>query len=230
MGGSCPDCGADVEFSEREVRLVSGTCPDCGKTSIVIGGEGAGTVDLPAGATPGAEGAEDAAASGAECPKCGEGLAFESITEESIRAVCTGCETRFEYSSGGGAERERPRRFGGEERDDRRGGGFQRPGARPCRECGGPLRFTTGPDGNTVGECASCGNRFTLPPRRDGPRGGRPSYGGRRNYGGGGDRRRGGWSSGGDGERPARSGPRRYVRRSDDDDEESTRRRRPRRE
>ena len=46
------------------------------------------------------------------------------------------------------------------------------PRARPCRECGAPLRFSTGPDGAISGECDACGNKFTLPPKREGFRGG----------------------------------------------------------
>jgi len=234
VSGSCPDCGADVEFATREVQLTSGTCPDCGKTSIVIAGGGAASVDLPPGAVPGARAEsgddEETVGSGVGCPRCGEPLQVESITETAFSASCAGCHGHFSFSSGEGrGEMERPRSYDrprsfGRDSDGDSGG---RPPSRPCRECGGPLRFSTAPDGSVVGECSSCGNRFNLPPRRDGPRG-RPGYGNpRRGYDRGGGGRGGGWSGGARG--PPRTGT--YRRRErDSDDDEAPRRRRPRRE
>jgi len=117
-------------------------------------------------------------------------------------------------------------------RDDSRGPPRDAPRSRPCRECGGQLTFSTGPDGAIVGECASCGNRFSLPPRRDGDRGsgyGGGGYGGR-SYGG----RRPGFRPGGGGGRPpwARSGGgggRTFNRRPRSDGDEGDRRPRRRR-
>ena len=115
-------------------------------------------------------------------------------------------------------------------RDDSRGPPRDAPRSRPCRECGGQLTFSTGPDGAIVGECASCGNRFSLPPRRDGDRGGYGGggYGGR-SYSG----RRPGFRPGGGGRPPwGRSGGgggRPFNRRPRSDGDEGDRRPRRRR-
>ena len=111
------------------------------------------------------------------------------------------------------------------------------PPARPCRRCGGPLTFETGENGGVVGRCGSCGNTFSLPPRRDGPGGGRGGRfgggGGGRRFGGGGgrfggggggfNRRPGGFRGGGrppfrDSNEGGEGPPRRFRRRPSRDD------------
>jgi len=185
-----------------------------------------------------AEGAEG----GPECEECGSLLAFREGKNGSLDAVCADCGTTTVYvpqRAPGRPEmvfeppergRERPER--GRERPERFDGGAPR--GRPCRKCGAPLRFSTGDDGNLVGECDSCGNRFTLPPRADGGGGGgggwgsrgaprygrrefRPSAGGRPPY-----RGRSGDRTG----RPFRPSDRRGPPRGDDEDRPRKRRRR----
>jgi hypothetical protein len=228
MANSCPGCGADVAFPARPAVLLEGTCPECGKSSMVIeqGELAAGTPVAP-GAIP----------LPIPCPQCGESLSIRASPDGAIGASCAACGAQTRYVPEGRAPREAdshgPPRSGpgpGER-------SFGRPSSRPCRECGGPLRFSTGPDGMTVGECASCGNRFTLPPRPEG--GGRD----RRPYDRGGSRsfppgrgRTGGWSRGDDRRGPPRygGGGGRFVRRGpprdrDEDEERDDSRRRRRR-
>jgi len=231
MTSSCPECGTSMEFDEREVHLRTGTCPSCSKEFAFVEGTtvssrlapgpsgGASTSEAGAVVIAGAEG-------GPECEECGAPLAFREGKNGSLEAVCADCEIttvfvpqreapKFERER----ERERPERFDAEA-----------PRGRPCRKCGATLRFSTGDDGMLVGECESCGNRFTLPPRSDsgggrGDRGGprygrreyRPSSGGRPPY-----RGRGGYGGG----RPSRGSDRRGPPRSDEDDDRRKRRRR----
>ncbi len=230
MTDTCPACGAEMEYSERAVTLRTGTCPSCAKAFAFV--EGATLADhLPppderTGATPvGApiEVAEDSP----ECDECGTLLAFRTGRKGAILAVCSECETTTVYRAASEAAPE------GRDRavSSRDFGGPGAPRSRPCRKCGAPLRFSTTEDGLLVGECDSCGNRFTLPPRggSDRPRSypGRPPYG-RSGYRSG-DRRgsyyRGSGRSGG---RPYRESERRGPPSGDDDTRR--RRRRPREE
>lgn len=192
MTNNCPDCGASMELEQREVRLRTGVCPSCSKEFAFV----EGTTVASRLATPPSNAAEEGegttavvAEGGPECEECGSPLQFREGHHGAIEAVCAECETTTVFvrkPEGRFADRERPPRSEG-----------QGPRARPCRQCGAPLRFSTGDDGMVVGECDSCGNRFTLPPRpggggggrsfgrrdfRQGP-GGRPPYRGR-----GGDR------------------------------------------
>ncbi len=232
---TCPECGAEVAYSVQEARVLTGTCGECHRvTTLVQGGLPLGTPGSEAEASATEESSSPPAA-GPECATCGEPLVVTARDDGTLQVECAECGTRTTFVPAGrgaprgapeGSERYRPR--GSDE--GREGGGPSR--SRPCRQCGAPLTFTTDDEGNLTGECASCGNRFTLPPRRDGgPSRDRGGYGAGRpsRYGRGG----GGWSGGGKPRYRERSGgyraaPRR--RESDEGDGESPRRRRPRRE
>jgi ssDNA-binding Zn-finger/Zn-ribbon topoisomerase 1 len=193
-----------MEFEQREVRLRSGTCPSCSKEFAFLEGS---TVSTRLGSPP--EGApstgdesaeeekEEALASGLECEECGSPLALETGARGSIVVSCPECETSTTFVPQG---QERPPPRG---RPEFRGSDTEAPRARPCRKCGSPLRFSTGEDGVVVGECDSCGNRFTLPPRGERSGGGR-GYGGGRRYD-----RRGFRPGGGGGRYSDRGGDRR---------------------
>ena len=207
MANTCPECGAPMEFEQHDVHLRTGTCPACAKEFAFVEGT---AVSSRLGAPPaGAEGkAEDEgreaapAPGGPECKECGSPLTFREGQRGSIEATCDECETTIVYvpkPKYPRPDRERPARSDEEA-----------PRGRPCRRCGAPLRFSTGEDGLLVGECESCGNRFTLPPRAD--RGGGRGFAGPRRYGRGGYRR----------------GPERREPRSFDDRERPRKRRRPR--
>ena len=226
MTNTCPDCGASMELEQREVRLRTGVCPSCAKEFAFV--EGATVSSHLGAAMPAAEGeGEDeggvppAVEGGPECDECGSPFQFREGPRNSIIATCPECETSTEFVP----KRERPPPSEGE--PARFEGGAPR--GRPCRQCGAPLKFSTGEDGMLVGECASCGNRFTLPPRPGGERGG-GRYGGPSRYGRR-DFRRGG---GGRPPYPGRGGNRpyrRYDRRGpprDADEDRPRRRRRPR--
>ena len=198
-----------MEFEQHDVRLRTGVCPTCAKEFAFV----EGTAVSSRLGTPPVE-AEDETVEGGEretrapvpggpeCAECGTPLTFREGPRGSVEATCDECETTTVYvpkPEHARAERGRPKRFDEEA-----------PRGRPCRRCGAPLRFSTGEDGLLVGECESCGNRFTLPPRpQRGPSGG---FGGPRRYGRN-DFRRG----------PERRGPRSF-----DDRERPRKRRRPR--
>lgn len=234
MPNNCPDCGATVEFSAATARVLHGDCSGCGHAFTIL----EGLPPIPAGSSPAAEGETNEDAPG--CGSCGEPLSIRTASDTSLEAVCASCHSRFTYTlATAPMEREPPRRARRfEPMTEERGGGFERPPSRPCRECGGALQFTTSPDGLVTGECSQCGNRFTLPPRREGGgRGGGPPF---RRPGGGGFRPRYGGGRGGPdrggGRGPPRPGgySRPYRRRppggDDEDDDSDRRRRRPRRE
>jgi DNA-directed RNA polymerase subunit RPC12/RpoP len=219
MASRCPECGEEATEIERVGRVRTGSCDHCGHTfTVILDAPGAATA--PAAPESGsAEGTRIAVIGEMACEECGEALAFSIGPGPSVVARCAECETELAFKpesaeSGAPAEPERraPRESGGwsgggsRDRGSYRGGdrgsdrGSDRGGspARPCRECGAPLRFSTEPDGRVTGECTSCGNRFTLPPRREGGGGGgfrgaprgRPGggYGGRSGGGGYGGR------------------------------------------
>jgi hypothetical protein len=249
MEASCPDCGGSAALAARTSRVFTGTCGGCGHTFMVVQDapvEGQGSVsegaDEPTGgpragaATPG--GMAAGSGEGPGCGKCGAALTLRASSDASIQGSCVSCGATFSYElarpefppSAGGGRREHAR--------PERGPGFGPSRARPCRECGAPLRFSTGPDGTVTGECTSCGNRFTLPQRREFDRGGGPRD--RRAGPGGGFSPRGrgppSWQRRreGGGRPNFRSSPsvyRRTPRRDDDEDDDGDRRRRrPRRE
>lgn len=226
MPDACPDCGAEVAFEVRAAQVRTGTCAACHHAFAIVGSS---EEFVPEGglAPPRAESAP-APSGGPECEECGGPLVIRSTLDGGLEATCSTCETRAVFVPADAVARaptndRRPPRG---PRPDRVGSPYGRP-ARPCRECGGPLRFSTDPEGRVVGECGSCGNRFVLPPRREeSPRGpprfvSRPGGGYATRYPR--DRPR---TAGG----PRRGRPR-YDRRSGEDDEDDDRRerRRPRR-
>jgi DNA-directed RNA polymerase subunit M/transcription elongation factor TFIIS len=179
MPNNCPQCGSAMEYEVHEVRLRTGTCPACSKEFALVEGE---TVASRLGSAPPSSGAEDeegteagegaATVEGPECEECGSPLSFHEGPRGTLEVRCDECETVAVFVP----QTEAPSR--GRPRADREGPGretdsFAPRGGRPCRKCGNPIQLSTGEDGVVVGECTSCGNRFTLPPRRDGPGGGR---------------------------------------------------------
>ncbi len=243
MTRTCPDCGTAMEYDARTTTVLTGTCGGCGHELTVLQ---AGSMPSPEGGAPAAESAGEGATetsrswktasqalAGPPCQACGASLTFRSSGGSGIEATCTGCGAVSSYVPAGMAPRESPRRGAPRaERSDDSGPGFRSSNARPCRECGGPLRFSTAPDGTISGECGSCGNRFTLPPRRefDGGRGGGGGGGGRRFEQRGPPR---GKFGGRGGSRPYSRPPGGGYRRregSDDGDGDERPRRRPRRE
>lgn len=241
----CPDCGGEAALTETDVRVLRGACSACGHAFTVLReleptdrSAPAGPSPTPAGRTP--EGAPSAVATGGpSCGVCSAAMTVRTVSETSLEAHCASCGTSFTYvltTVPLGAPREEGR-LG--PRGPRRGPSAV-PGGRPCRECGGPIRFSTDEQGNTSGECTSCGNRFTLPPRREfggGGRGGRPDARGPRRSFSPGFRPPGRWPRQADGDRPRRfpsaRPPFRRERRpreAEDDDESFDRRRRRRQE
>ena len=192
MSGTCPDCGEKMEFTDQEVRLRTGTCGACSHAFTFVAGSA--LAPTPSAETPPAAPAAIEVEGGPECAECGTPLAFRAGEDGAIEAYCEECDTSLRFVPEGSEEpeapapRERGRRF--ERRDEGPGEG---PRGRPCRQCGAPLRFSTNDEGLLVGECSSCGNRFTLPPR-DRVGGGRPGYDAR----------------GGGGRFPPRGGPGRF--------------------
>jgi hypothetical protein len=245
---TCPGCGAEVSYTVQETRVLTGTCADCHRVTTLVEGP------LPLGTAAPGEGedtpsmeAPTPVAGGPECAECGSPLAVAAREDGMLTVSCAECETTTTFVPEGSAPPPPPRERAGRSdryerprrRDDSEGEGA--PNARPCRQCGAPLKFTTDAEGVLTGECASCGNRFTLPPRRDsgygrGDRGGGDRYGSRGppRYG----RRPGGYSSrsGGAGGRPRYGGSSGGNRRRDDawgggsSDDDTRRKRRPRRD
>jgi hypothetical protein len=216
MSHTCPDCGASVEYARRNATVLSGACGACGLTLTVLA-DGAGEVE---------PGTETAAPAGPPCSNCGAPVRVQAPGPGRLETVCSSCDTRTVYTSAAAGEVE-ARPFRGRPRREDRSGNVPIGRARPCRECGGALRFTPNPDGTIAAECDSCGNRFVLPPRREGgygaPRGG-PRYDRPPNRGYGGDRDRRGFG------RPPnrREGYRPRPRRDEDEDEDRPRPRRRR--
>lgn len=226
-----------MEFTSQPAQMLTGACPGCGHSFTLLEGVVApgrradSTADEPVGSVAGPSIAT--ALAGPPCSVCGAALTV-TASAGGLDAVCSGCSSTFQFVLRSDAEpppRRAPSRGSFRNEDQ---GGYGAPRARPCRECGGPLQFTTSPEGLVTGTCASCGNRFTLPPRRDdrGPsRGGRP--GGRGGYAPR-PRSGGGWGRGGERTGPPRYGSRpssfrrRESRRDDDEDEGSVNRRRRR--
>jgi len=180
MSNVCPDCASPIELTVAPAELLSGTCASCGHSVTVVRGP---SFSPSAGGAPapGGEGAPAPPGVNLACPECEAPLEIVGGEGRRIETVCSDCEARFFFAIARpeSDDSERPRRGRSDAaRDDRP----PRTEGRPCRECGGRLRFSTAEDGGVVGECESCGNRFTLPPRTD-RRGGGGGYGG--GFGGG---------------------------------------------
>jgi hypothetical protein len=217
-----------MEFASQPAQLLTGTCAGCGHSftmleGVVEAGRGTGR-SQPRGPSSEETPTESESPAGPPCSLCGAPLEI-SASPGGLSAICSGCSSSFQFVLRTDAERPMRRApiRGAYRRDDRTGS--EGPRARPCRNCGGPLQFTTSPEGLVTGTCASCGNRFTLPPRRE--EGGR-NRGGRPGPRGGYAPRRGsgGWGRAGDrGAPPPRfqsRGPpfrRRYNRGESDEDE-----------
>jgi len=216
--------------------VLTGTCSSCQRVTTLI----EGTIPLGT-AAPGGTGdsstVSEGSASGPECADCGGTLTVTAGEDGKLEVACAECETTTVFVPEGSppprSGPDRGERFDRPRRREMPGGeGPSR--SRPCRQCGAPLAFTTDENGNLTGECSSCGNRFTLPPRRDGPPGrDRPSAG---RYGARGPPRYGrdnrGWSGGNREGRPRYGSSSNYRRRDSDGDggDDDRRRRRPRRE
>jgi hypothetical protein len=224
-----------MEFSSQPAQLLAGSCPGCGHAFTVLEGlvqtgHGApGSRDQTSGT--GETLAEEAARP--PCSLCGAPLEI-TASARGLSAVCSGCSSTFQYVLRSEADRPYRRSSGPapSPREDRGLPDASR--ARPCRNCGGPLQFSTSPDGLVTGTCPSCGNRFTLPPRRDFGNRGR---GGGTNFRDGYRPRRaaGRWSRTGDRGAPPsrfRAGGPPFRRRSDrsEDDDDSPRKYRRRRD
>jgi hypothetical protein len=235
MATSCPDCGAEVEYVSEAARLLTGTCGTCHHAFTIFNGH----LDFERVARGAPEAPPDGAGtsgasispSGVPCPDCGAPTVLRASSPRTIESRCTDCATTRTFFLSNGARppgNDRPRsEWRGRKEDVRR----PLSAGRPCRQCGAPLSFTTGEDGLLTGECAQCGNRFTLPARResDGSRSdrrGRSSYGRGRPAGFAGGR---GFSRGAGSRRPPpfnRGRSRDYP----SDGEDAPRRRRSRRE
>jgi len=241
---SCPDCGSAVEYADRNVRLRTGNCEQCGHPVTIVE-EAFTSLPRTTSPVPGADkpeptgseeepGAGSPSSIGVNCRECGAQLTLRSASATKLEAACPDCDTTLTFVLAGtpSAESEERPRFT-RERGSREGpSGPSR--SRPCRECGGTLKFTTGEDGMVTGECTSCGNRFVLPPREDRGRGrgprtawGRPGGSFRPRFRSGGDGPRGRDSGGAPRYRSNSSRPRGgYSRDDDGDDSEGFRRRR----
>jgi hypothetical protein len=179
MSRPCPSCGAGVEYAARSAQVLTGTCGQCGHLLAIIGDEPTSSAD--SGSSKSAESGgniEDAGRGGAgggsrsvddrpTCEACGSTLTFHSAPDRGVEGACLGCGSNYTYVPAKVAGRE-TRRFGSTRSASSPQGRNRFPSSRgrPCRECGGALRFSTNSDGTVSAECGSCGNRFTLPPRR----------------------------------------------------------------
>jgi hypothetical protein len=202
VSNTCPDCGTAIEFASQPAQVLTGSCASCGHSftlleGIVEPGRGSGgRADERTVANH--RSTEVEPPPGPPCSLCGAPLEI-TATPSGLSAVCNGCSSSFQFVLRTDTDRpfRRPADRGTYRSGDRNSP--EAPRARPCRNCGGALQFTTSPEGLVTGTCASCGNRFTLPPRRDEGgrgRGGRPGQRGRYpsrargpgGYGRGGDR------------------------------------------
>ena len=195
--GACPQCHHTFSLLPHDAPSETGgpaAVPDAGIDALAgtelpetPAGSGEGETRPPR-AAKGAKAAGDDDGETPVCGTCGSDLVFRAADEVTIEVYCPQCEetTRFRAESAEppAPTREPRERFerrgarperGGRDRDD-----GDRPPPRGCRRCGGPIDFETTPDGGRVGVCRNCGNRFTLPPRRDDDSSG--GYRGRSSY------------------------------------------------
>jgi hypothetical protein len=249
MAKSCPQCNADVVYTAHPGTILLGHCDACGESLTLLSGSPA-IIDpnapvveaTPHGRKHGGKTAPEAAPS-IECPSCDGPLSVRWNPDNNLETTCPSCNLTVTYMAEGSpgfrppmVEAPRARQWrGGDRTASDRGAPPAERTARPCRQCGAPLRFSTSPDGTVQGECTACGNRFSMAPRPDGPRGG-GGRGGPRSFGG--PPRRGGFGGGRGFSRGGPPGARRFSPRgpprrdddNDDDDGGDRRRRRPRRE
>lgn len=227
-----------MEFASQPAHLLTGSCAGCGHSFSLVEGI------LPIGTGSPSRRSEESEGAGAShgpdsragppCSLCGAALEI-TASAGGLSAVCSGCSSSFQFVLQSEVEppsRRMPSRPS-YRRDDQ--GPPEGPRARPCRNCGGPLQFSTSAEGLVTGTCASCGNRFTLPPR--GENGGRDRWGRPGSRGGYSPRRNAGsWRRGDDrGAPPPRfrsRGPpfRRRDRRGESDEDDSPRGSRRRRD
>jgi hypothetical protein len=216
MTRTCPDCGSTVEYATRTSQVLTGTCDRCSHVFTIVQDQPVG------GLPPDLEGNDVAGEAGdggprgrpvsdaplpsdaPRCEACGSSMTFHTSAGRGIEGICSGCDAAVSYLPAAATGREEPRfRLETSSRPSEPSGGFRSERARPCRQCGGPLRFSTNPDGTVSCECGACGNRFTLPPRRDSERsrggggGRRFDRGSRPTFGGGGRNRSYGRGQGG---------------------------------
>jgi len=196
MGGSCPSCGAPAEFAPQGAVVLQGTCPECGgqftvvrNTSTVTGGAPDSSQPSPPARVASGAGwipptPKTGSGPGPVCAVCGSSLVLRSWSETAVEAACSACSATVMYRSIPIPEESGARTSRGHTSRDR-DLAFGPSSGRPCRECGGPLRFSTDADGSLVGECPKCGNRFTLPPRRESGRRPEGFRGRPRRFGGG---------------------------------------------
>jgi len=232
MPTACPECGSDVPVAARTIPALAGTCPSCSREVLLLS---PGTTPIPGLVAPEPEREQadrTVTAMGASIPHPGDDDCDGTVQLELSGAgrlvgACSECGEEIVFmlrgeDNGDDAPRPRDRDDSAPPRDrDRRGprrdfaprGSAPPSQARPCRQCGGPLAFETGADGTVTGRCNSCGNTFSLAPRRD--------RGGDR-YGSGPPRGRSG--GGGGGWRP-RPGGRRFDRPRDGGDDDRPKRR-----
>ncbi len=227
-----------MEFTSRPAQVLSGSCTGCGHSFTMLEGAvelGRTARGISAG-TPGPNepSGEGVSSSGPACTLCGATLEV-AASPRGLTGVCKGCSSSFQFilQSGDEGPDRRPLNRTEYRRHDREPS--EGPRTRPCRNCGGPLQFTTSPEGLVTGTCAACGNRFTLPPRRDQGargRGGSPTqtrgYLPRRGSTSGWQRKRD-WGAPPPGFRPRAPPPQRRNRREDRDEVEWTRKSRRRR-
>jgi hypothetical protein len=236
MARTCPGCGTPMDYEARSTTVLTGNCGSCGHQLTIVEGladpgragpsPGDGSLPPEGNLGPRRDSLASVAPDAPPCPSCGASLTFKPSGGGGIEATCSGCGAVSSYVPAGAHDRPyRPRSAARPERWAGGSPGFRPPSARPCRECGGPLRFSTAPDGTISGECTSCGNRFTLPARREYDRGRAP--GGRFDRGPprGNFRERGPYRPY---PGPRRGGFRRRDPRDDRDSDESPRRRKRR--
>ncbi|MFZ0698577.1 MAG: hypothetical protein WAN74_00030 [Thermoplasmata archaeon] len=215
MTQTCPECGTPVEYVERAAQVLTGSCTDCGHAFTILQGSSADAPNLPprgarVALRPDTEEGSEVGGDRPKCEDCGSTLSFRASPSGGVEGICPGCQSKFGYTPAGAEMESAPRMRPPRGRPSPgRDSDFEAPRTRPCRECGGPLRFSTNPDGTVAGECGSCGNKFTLPPRRD-DEGGRGERGGGRPFNRNFAPRSGGRGGGRYSPGGGRGGPRRF--------------------
>ncbi|MGI0052885.1 MAG: hypothetical protein ACREC5_04450, partial [Thermoplasmata archaeon] len=153
MTDTCAGCGASVDFESRPAEVRRATCPACGQGTEVIR-------LLVAGAAP-AEGVSGAVPGEVtpppkftiSCPECEGSMTLRIASPDLLEGKCASCSAIAAFARRMDGEEEeseeepeeaapaRPRAWA--PRPPSRGFPSDRPPTRPCRECGGELRFST---------------------------------------------------------------------------------------